>query len=120
MRTRVLIVDDDEDSRATYGRFLTSEGFTTDLAASGEECLRKLDRLSPNVILLDYRMHGMNGFECLQAIRARGAESPVALVTADLDAYDLESKIHELHAIIQLKLCWLDEIKILIEYLSAA
>jgi CheY-like chemotaxis protein len=63
-------------------------------------------------------MPGLNGFDCLHAMRARGTTSPVVILTADLDTYDLESEAHGLDALIQSKLCSLEEIKALVEYLS--
>ena len=116
----VLIVDDNDDTRNTIGRFLQLEGFTVATAARGAECLERVTQLSPKAILLDYRMPDMDGLECLRALRQRRtAKSPaVALFTADLDLYDREDEVHALDAIIASKLCDLEDVKSLVVYLG--
>ena len=89
---RILIVDDHPVVRAGLTSML---GTQTELevvgyAASGEEALAKLAQSSPDVILLDLRMHGMSGIETLTAARVAAPEARVIILTSfetDEDIY---------------------------------
>jgi len=87
----VLVVDDDADTRAALARTLASEGCRVAEAADGRAALEALEPATPDLILLDLVMPGMDGFEFLDALRAepRFAGVPVIVVTAaDLTADD--------------------------------
>ncbi len=88
----VLIVDDDQSARITLEALLIHQGYELALASNGEEALRKAAELTPDVILLDVMMPGMDGFQVCRRLRAdpRLTEIPVILVTA-LD--DQESRL---------------------------
>lgn len=84
---RVLIVDDDEDSRELLRRLVRREGFVVDLARDGREALSMLERSDYALLLSDLRMSGMDGFELARRIREREAGSgkpalPLVAVTA--------------------------------------
>jgi len=80
----ILAIDDNDDSLSLFEDILKPRGFLLTVARSGEEALRILERSTPDLILLDIMMPGMNGFEFLQRIRsdARTATIPVILQTA--------------------------------------
>ena len=82
----VLVVDDDRELADVYSRFL-AEAYTVKTAYGGEEALERLDE-SVDVVLLDRRMPGVSGDEVLSAIRERGVECQVALVTSVEMDYD--------------------------------
>ena len=65
---RVLIVDDQEESRQTISRVIQSLGYETEIACDGLEALAKL-RLDVDLILLDATMPNLDGFEVAQRIR---------------------------------------------------
>jgi DNA-binding response OmpR family regulator len=81
---RLLVVDDIEDNRNILLRRLMVAHFEVDEAASGLECLERLDQREYAAVLLDYVMPGMDGLETLKRIRQKWAkhELPVILVTA--------------------------------------
>jgi putative two-component system response regulator len=90
----VLVIDDQDEARRTLDRVLTSFGYRTELAASGEEALEKLVG-GVDLVILDARMPGMSGFELTQRIRRDPAyfDLPVVMVTG------LDSKEDRLHAV---------------------
>ncbi len=67
----VLIVDDDEDVRAAAGFILDSLGYQTHFATDGADALQQYSHLQDevDVVLLDWRMPGMNGEECFDKLR---------------------------------------------------
>jgi len=82
---RILIVDDDAGQRSLLDSFLTSQGFETVLAASGEEALEILRAQVFNLMISDVRMPGLSGLETLRRARQERAVLPVLLVTAYAD-----------------------------------
>jgi DNA-binding NarL/FixJ family response regulator len=88
--TRVMLVDDQELVRAGFRMILDLE---PDLdvvgeAADGEECLRRVGELAPDVVLMDIRMPRLDGIETTRRL-ARAGQGPKVLVltTFDLDEY---------------------------------
>jgi PAS domain S-box-containing protein len=83
-RRRVLIVDDDADSREVLRALLHRLGVETTEAADGEEALHSLQSFGADLILLDICMPNMTGFEFLARLRTlpEFAEIPVVVCTA--------------------------------------
>ncbi len=80
----ILVVDDDEELRRQVRSALQRDGWTVDEAADGQAALEQVDRLVPQVVLLDLTMPTMDGFEFLYRFRARPgcADIPVVVLTA--------------------------------------
>ena len=84
---RVLVIDDDPSIRQVVGNALSDEGYDVDEAADGRAALAAIDRAHPDVILLDMKMPGMDGWEFVRRYRARyGHRAPVVVLTAARDA----------------------------------
>jgi two-component system chemotaxis response regulator CheY len=82
---KVLIVDDDRDTREALADALTAAGFLVHQACNGQEALDVMGRKGePDVILLDLRMPGMDGAQFLE--RTRGSSSRVIVLTGDASA----------------------------------
>jgi signal transduction histidine kinase/ActR/RegA family two-component response regulator len=85
---RLLIVDDEPISRLFLQNILTKSGHQVELAQNGLEALAKLAHHSFDIILLDLRMPGMNGYETARNIRAssdkRHAAIYIIALTADI------------------------------------
>ncbi|AJD40179.1 sensor histidine kinase/response regulator hybrid protein [Rhizobium gallicum bv. gallicum R602sp] len=81
---RVLIVEDDENTRQQWRRILSTEGCDVDEAENGRVALERLIRAPPDLIILDLIMPEMDGFEFLIALRKQPAfkAMPVVVVTA--------------------------------------
>jgi two-component system response regulator (stage 0 sporulation protein F) len=79
---KILVVDDEESIRELYRAELTDEGYDVDLAADGNQALRRLDTYRPDLVTLDVKMPGIDGIETLRRIREKDTKIPVILVTA--------------------------------------
>ncbi|RII13540.1 Transcriptional regulatory protein LiaR [Streptomyces sp. YIM 130001] len=88
--TTVLIVDDQPMQRFGFRMLLESQD---DLSVAGEasggsEAVREVDRLHPDIVLMDIRMPGLDGIEATRRIVAAGARTRVLILTTfDLDEY---------------------------------
>jgi len=80
-RPTVLVVDDDEDARATLARILAAEGFQAVTAADGEAAIDRVASEPPAVVLLDRIMPGLDGIETLRRLKAIAPEVPAIIVT---------------------------------------
>jgi len=80
----ILVVDDTPTNVRLLEAVLTPRGHTVIEATSGEAALSVLDKASPDLVLLDILMPGMDGFEVCQRIRANPvtAHLPVIMITA--------------------------------------
>jgi two-component system, OmpR family, response regulator len=79
---RVLIVEDDSELRSVLGRSLREEGFTVDSVGTGAEALERADAGVPDVYVVDIGLPDADGRDVVQALRARGVETPVLFLTA--------------------------------------
>ncbi|MBF8271247.1 MAG: PAS/PAC sensor hybrid histidine kinase [Magnetococcales bacterium] len=82
---RILIVDDDPDSRALFEHYLNKEGVVLDVCATGPEGLRLLGSHRYHLVICDIQMPGMDGFAFLEKMKADPKLKliPTLLVTAD-------------------------------------
>ncbi len=97
---KVLVIDDDAETRYLVAAILEAEGYTSLLAASGAEAFEILGRVRPEAVLLDLLMPGMDGFEFLTRMKQdRSFQNvPVLVLTAkrltDQDLRNLAGKTH--------------------------
>jgi two-component system cell cycle response regulator DivK len=80
---RVLIVDDVEDNRRIYTMFLTAGGFEVESAADGHEALTKVRALRPDVIVMDFAIPGIDGWQVTRRLKRdpRTRSIPVIALT---------------------------------------
>ena len=80
----ILVVDDDEMLREVLEAYLTGSGYSVLLASSGEKALEITEKTPPDLILLDARLRGMNGYEVCKRLRSveTTRKIPVVMVTA--------------------------------------
>ena len=83
-RPLVLIVEDDNDLGTSIVDYLKEEGLDAKLARDGDQAMRRVDSLTPAVVVLDLMMPRRDGFSVLRELRADGriARLPVIVVTA--------------------------------------
>lgn len=84
----IWVVDDDESIRWVLERALTQAGYRISSFDTADKACKQLDIETPDVIISDIRMPGMNGFEFLEKIKASHPDLPVIITTAhsDLDS----------------------------------
>jgi len=98
-KIKILIVEDDEDTREIYSKALSLKGFEVITATNGKEGLEKAIKDIPNLILLDILMPIMDGFTVLKELR-KGDEQvkkiPVILLTnLSADSEEIVTKVAE-------------------------
>ncbi len=79
---KILIVDDEKIVRESLFHWFEEEGYTVDIAESGEAALRKFDKGKFDLFLLDMKMPGMSGLELLKKIKESDPDAIVILITA--------------------------------------
>ena len=84
-RASVLVVDDEASIRDSLHMILEYEGYRVDEAASGSQALAKVGERAPDAIVLDIKMPEMDGLEFLKALRERGYEMPVLMISGHAD-----------------------------------
>ncbi len=82
LRGRILVVDDDLASRTALEALLSDEGYEVELAADGFKALGRLADFSPDVVVTDQKMPGLDGLELLKQLTSRDETLPVILLTA--------------------------------------
>ena len=79
---RILIVEDEENTRQALARLLVREGFLVDSVSNGCEALSYLRRQSVNLIVTDMKMPQMDGMTFLRELNKNFPRSNVIMITA--------------------------------------
>lgn len=92
---RLLIIDDDKLSRMHLSMLLTPESMVVSEASSGQEGLDLLSKEHFDIILLDVRMPGMDGFTVCDRIRSNSAQAnlPIIILTGNDDITSIEKAL---------------------------
>jgi two-component system response regulator (stage 0 sporulation protein F) len=77
----ILVVDDDQQVRATIVRGLTALGYAVREAAGGADALALVDAQRPQLVILDYMMPGMDGAETAREIARIDPDIPIIFST---------------------------------------
>jgi two-component system response regulator MprA len=78
----ILVVDDDAPIRRMLDRTLSAEGYAVETAADGGQALAAVERSTPDLLVLDVAMPGVDGLAVSRRLRAKGLAVPVLLLTA--------------------------------------
>jgi DNA-binding NarL/FixJ family response regulator len=86
MRPRVLIVDDHAAFRESASALLEAEGFeVVGEAGDGEEAIRAVERLRPEIVLVDIQLPGLDGFGVAERL-AGTVDAPIVILISSRDA----------------------------------
>ena len=91
MPSRILVIEDEPANIQTLSTLLTERGHQINIATNGRQALEVLERIRPDLILLDIMMPEMDGFETCRRIKASTAwrEIPIIFLTAKTDTADI-------------------------------
>ncbi|MBI5774016.1 MAG: sigma-54-dependent Fis family transcriptional regulator [Verrucomicrobia bacterium] len=79
---KLLLIDDEADVQYSFRRIFTSPEIEISTAASGEEGLRLIPKIKPDLVIMDVRMGGITGLETLRRLRQFDAKLLVIMMTA--------------------------------------
>ena len=86
-KQKILIVDDDNNIAELISLYLTKECFDTKIVNDGEEALKAFEQYSPNLILLDLMLPGIDGYQVCREVRAK-ANVPIIMLSAKGEIFD--------------------------------
>lgn len=92
-RKNILVVDDQAEQRNLIVTLLHPFGFNVAMAGSGGECLATVPVFKPDLILLDLAMHGLGGIDTAIALRKRGFDAPILILSANAYPSDRQDAI---------------------------
>jgi len=92
IKKKILIIDDEPDIVTTTKYSLENAGYEVHAACDGEEGLRKLEVVKPDLMLLDLMLPGQSGFQIAQEIKSKDEFKNIPIIvlsgrTGDMDKY---------------------------------
>lgn len=84
----ILVIEDDDDIRATVETLLTNEGYKVETAADGLTGLERAFLLKPDLTLTDLKLPGLGGAEVCKRMRAGRLQSPIIVISAASEEFD--------------------------------
>ncbi|MFN3476217.1 MAG: response regulator [Candidatus Methylomirabilales bacterium] len=85
---KVLVVEDNERILTTIVEGLVAAGYLVSWARNGQEALEEALHRSPDLVITDYEMPGINGIELIRRIRERHPRLPIILMTGSRPALE--------------------------------
>jgi DNA-binding response OmpR family regulator len=85
--SKILVVDDDKNINELLRLYLEKEGFTAVQSFDGPDAVKKFEENSPDLVLLDIMLPGMDGWQVCREIRKK-SDKPVIMVTAKGETFD--------------------------------
>ena len=86
-KQKILIVDDDNNIAELVSLYLTKECFETMIVNDGETVMSAVDSFSPNLVLLDLMLPGMDGYQVCREVRAKYS-IPIIMLSAKGEVFD--------------------------------
>lgn len=86
-KTKILIVDDDNNIAELISLYLTKECYDTKIVNDGEEALAAFESYAPNMILLDLMLPGIDGYQVCREIRTK-SNVPIIMLSAKGEIFD--------------------------------
>ncbi len=87
MSKKIMIVDDEEDIRTSVSQIFEISGYEVTKAEDGNDCINKLERETPDIVILDIMMPGMSGWDVAARIKEnpKWNDIPIVFLTAKGD-----------------------------------
>lgn len=86
-KSKILIVDDDNNIAELISLYLIKECFDTKIVSDGEEALQAFETYHPNLILLDLMLPGIDGYQVCREVRAK-SNVPIIMLSAKGEIFD--------------------------------
>lgn len=112
---RILVVDDEENVRKLLTAVFLREGYSVETAEDGKAGLERFRETTPDIVIMDIRMPGLDGIEALGAMRALHADATIILMTAYASVETAVEAIKQGAYDYIIKPFDLDEVKLLIQ-----
>jgi len=87
IKSKILIIDDDENITELISLYLTKEGYDTKIVQSGSQAFSVFQSYSPNLVILDLMLPGKDGFDVCKEIR-QVSNTPIIMLTAKGETFD--------------------------------
>jgi nitrogen regulation protein NR(I) len=82
MRAKILLVEDDPSTGPALQKVLRAEGYHTDLVPRGDQGLARARQLAYDLVLVDFRLPGLDGLELVRCLHEEKPKLPIILMTA--------------------------------------
>ena len=86
-KQKILIVDDDENIAELISLYMTKECFETKIVYDGESALKEAEIFSPDLILLDLMLPGIDGYQVCREVRQK-SQTPIIMLSAKGEVFD--------------------------------
>lgn len=87
--TRVLVVEDDNDIVEPLTRMLQAEGYSVAHVGDGATAITRITQTNPDMVILDLGLPEVDGLDVCRAVRDRGSDVPILILTARTSELDL-------------------------------
>ena len=87
IKSKILIVDDDNNIAELISLYLIKECFDTKIVNDGKEALQAFETYQPNLILLDLMLPGIDGYQVCREVRAK-SNVPIIMLSAKGEIFD--------------------------------
>jgi signal transduction histidine kinase/DNA-binding response OmpR family regulator len=87
---RLLVVDDDADIRGFLEEALSYHGYHIHTASNGKEALEKVEQTDPDLVLLDLKMPGLDGYEVIRRLKSNKATRAIPIIVITASPVDKE------------------------------
>jgi len=89
-RARVMVVDDHEDARELFAQYFEGRGYAVSTAADGDEALRDIPLLHPDVIVMDLDLPRLDGWEAIRRLKRDPLTRGIPVVAVSGHVYDTD------------------------------
>lgn len=86
--SRILVIEDDSDTRKLIAESLVDMGFSVNVAANGLDGMKEAEKDGHDLIILDWKLPGLEGIEICRRLRAAGMQTPIILLTGKNEELD--------------------------------
>lgn len=95
-KIKVLVVDDESDVMQPTVFWLKLKGYAVETASSGPDAIEMVKKDVPDIMFLDLKMPGMDGFETLKKIREFNKDLPIIIISAYLEGQERMREINSM------------------------